>query len=67
MVWLKTVDKLKTRGVSHAGAGIPRPRSYGVHNKGTPKISAACAKGKHYDCCSLNCTCDKCGHPKPNG
>ena len=53
---------LGSEGLGHLGKGVPRPRSYGVHNRAQQKISAACAKGNHYGCFSLNCTCPKCGH-----
>jgi hypothetical protein len=48
--------------LGQAGAGKPRPRSYGVHNRATPRISAACQRGDCTSCFSLNCTCQLCGH-----
>ena len=37
--------------------GTPRPRAYGPHNRGTPRISAACERNQHSECYSLNCSC----------
>lgn len=39
----------------------PRPRSYGVHNSGPKRLSAACLDGNHTACFSLKCNCG-CGH-----
>jgi len=49
--------------IGHLGKGLARPRSYSVHQRLAPKLSAACSQNDCPRCFSLNCTHDC--HPRP--
>lgn len=52
---------LGANSLGSAGKSKALPKSYGVHQRLAPRISAACARNDHAVCYSLRCTCD-CGH-----
>jgi hypothetical protein len=48
--------------IAEAGLRCARPRSYSLQNRQPQIVSAACKRGDHAACYSLNCVCDRCGH-----
>lgn len=59
---LSNLSRAVTQTLGEISAGPRKRRQESLRNRKPPIISAACKRGDHAQCFSLNCVCANCTH-----